>query len=454
MKKIIYITICAFVLSSCNIYRQYERPEVAAPDSYRLPEDMTSVDTTSIADLSWTDIYADTNLRTLINYGLENNTDLLVAMERVKEAQAALKSAKLSFLPSVSLNPQGGLSYAGGATSWSYDASVSASWEIDLFGKLLNNKRKAQVVLLQNEEYKQAVRTQLIATIADFYFNLLALDKQLNIYTMTEQNWAVSVETIKAMKEGGMTNEAAVVQYEAYHASIAAAIPDIKAAIMKQENALSALLGNYPDVIARGNIDEQKIDFDIQAGVPLQLLANRPDVKSAEYKLASMYYSTNEARAAFYPNIVIGGTAGWTNVIGGKIVNPGQFLASALASLTQPIFYRGANKARLEIAKAQEEEAKLQFRQSLLNASMEVSNALITYDAEVKKEVERDRQIEALYKAVEYTNELLKLGTSTYLEVLDAQQSLLNALLSKTDDQLNKLNAVTSLYHALGGGRE
>lgn len=454
MKKIIYITLCAFVLSSCNIYRQYERPEVAAPDSYRLPEDMTSADTTSIADLSWTDIYADANLRTLINYGLENNTDLLVAMERVKEAQAALKSAKLSFLPSVSLNPQGGLSYAGGATSWSYDASVSASWEIDLFGKLLNNKRKAQVVLLQNEEYKQAVRTQLIATIADFYFNLLALDKQLNIYTMTEQNWAVSVETIKAMKEGGMTNEAAVVQYEAYHASIAAAIPDIKAAIMKQENALSALLGDYPDVIVRGKLDEQKVEFDIQAGVPLQLLANRPDVKSAEYKLASMYYNTNEARAAFYPNIVIGGSAGWSNLIGGKIVNPGQFLASALASLTQPIFYRGANKARLEIAKAQEEEAKLQFRQSLLNASMEVSNALITYDAEVKKEVERDRQIEALYKAVEYTNELLKLGTSTYLEVLDAQQSLLNALLSKTDDQLNKLNAVTSLYHALGGGRE
>ena len=454
MKKIIYITICAFVLSSCNIYRQYERPEVAAPESYRLPEDMTSVDTTSIADLSWTDIYADTNLRTLINYGLENNTDLLVAMERVKEAQAALKSAKLSFLPSVSLNPQGGLSYAGGVTSWSYDASVSASWEIDLFGKLLNNKRKAQVVLLQNEEYKQAVRTQLIATIADFYFNLLALDKQLNIYTMTEQNWAVSVETIKAMKEGGMTNEAAVVQYEAYHASIAAAIPDIKSAIMKQENALSALLGDYPDVIVRGKLDEQKVEFDIQAGVPLQLLANRPDVKSAEYKLASMYYNTNEARAAFYPNIVIGGSAGWSNLIGGKIVNPGQFLASALASLTQPIFYRGANKARLEIAKAQEEEAKLQFRQSLLNASMEVSNALITYDAEVKKEVERDRQIEALYKAVEYTNELLKLGTSTYLEVLDAQQSLLNALLSKTDDQLNKLNAVTSLYHALGGGRE
>ena len=454
MKKIIYIILCALVLSSCNIYKQYERPEVETPESYRQPDGAVATDTMNIATLSWTEIYTDPSLQALINYGLENNTDMLVALQRVKEAQAALKSAKLAFLPAVSLNPQGGLSSTKGVTSWSYDASVSASWEIDLFGKLLNNKRKAQVVLLQNEEYKQAVRTQLIATIADFYFNLLALDKQLDIYTMTEKSWAVSVETIKAMKEGGMTNEAAVVQYEAYHASIAAAIPDIKAAIMKQENALSALLGNYPEAIERGNIDVQNVDFDIQAGVPLQLLSNRPDVKNAEYKLAAMYYSTNEARSAFYPNIVIGGTVGWTNAIGGTIVNPGQFLVTALGSLTQPIFHRGANKARLEIAKAQEEEARLQFRQTLLNASMEVSNALITYDAELQKEVERERQIEALYKAVEYTNELLKLGTSTYLEVLDAQQSLLNALLSKTDDQLNKLNAVTSLYHALGGGRE
>lgn len=454
MKKIIYITLCALVLSSCNIYRKFERPEVDVPESYRHPSDTVSLDSLSFGNLTWTEIYTDTCLQSLINYGLENNTDLLVAMERVKEAKAALMNAKLSFLPSVALTPQGGMSYGGGVTSWTYDASVTASWEIDLFGKLLNNKRKAQVVLLQNQEYQQAVRTQLIATIADYYFNLLALDKQLQIYTMTEESWAVSVETIKAMKEGGMTNESAVVQYEAYHASIAAAIPEIKAAILKQENALSALLGKYPESISRGKLDEQKVDFDIKAGVPLHLLSNRPDVKNAEYNLAAMYYNTNVARSAFYPNIVIGGTAGWSNLIGGTIVNPGKFVASAIASLTQPLFYRGANKARLEIAKSQEQEAKLQFEQTLINAGMEVSNALITYDAELQKEESRTKQIEALYKAVEYTNELLKLGTSTYLEVLDAQQSLLSALISKTDDQRNKLNAVTSLYHALGGGRE
>ena len=442
MKKIIYIALCMLFLSSCNIYRKFEQPEMNIADSYRNPDETVSSDTASIAFLEWTEIYTDPNLQTLINYALENNTDLLIAIEKVNEAKAALMSSKLAFFPSVGLSLPTNLSYSSGNTVVSYDASVTASWEIDLFGKLLNSKRKAQVVMLQNQEYQQAVRTQLIATIADFYFNLLALDKQLNIYLVTEQSWAVSVETIKAMKEGGMTTEAAVAQYEAYHASIAAAIPEIKAAIKKQENALSALLGNYPETITRGKLDDQKVDFDIQAGVPMQLLANRPDVKNAEHNLAAMYYNTNVARSSFYPSIVIDGSLGWNIAI------------NAVASITQPIFYRGANKARLEIAKAQEEEARLQFKQALIDASMEVSNALITYDSELKKELARNVQIVSLYNAVEYTNELLKLGTSTYLEVLDAQQSLLSALISKTEDQLNKLNAITSLYHALGGGRE
>lgn len=415
---------------------------MSVADSYRNLDTTAIVDTATIADLNWTEIYTDPNLQVLINYALENNTDHLIAMEKVKEAKAAFKSARLSFFPSAGLVFPTNMNYSNGNTSVSYDASVTASWEIDLFGKLLNSKRKAQVVMLQSQEYQQAVRTQIIATVADYYFNLLALDKQLNIYTITEKSWATSVETIKAMKEGGMTTEAAVAQYEAYHASIAAAIPEIKAAIMKQENALSALLGDYPKNIERGTLDEQKVGFNIEAGIPMQLLANRPDIKAAEYNLASMFYNTNVARSYFYPNIVIDANLGWTGTL------------NLIGSLTQPIFYRGANKARLEIAKAQEEAARLQFKQAIVNAGMEVSNALITYDAELKKESERNKQIVALYNAVEYTNELLKLGSSTYLEVLDAQQSLLSALLSQTEDNLNKLNAITSLYHALGGGRD
>lgn len=442
MKKITYIILFTLFLSSCNIYRIFERPEMSVADSYRNLDTTSVVDTATIADLNWTEIYTDPNLQVLINYALENNTDHLIAMEKVKEAKAAFKSARLSFFPSAGLVFPTNMNYSNGNTSVSYDASVTASWEIDLFGKLLNSKRKAQVVMLQSQEYQQAVRTQIIATVADYYFNLLALDKQLNIYTITEKSWATSVETIKAMKEGGMTTEAAVAQYEAYHASIAAAIPEIKAAIMKQENALSALLGDYPKNIERGKLDEQKVGFNIEAGIPMQLLANRPDIKAAEYNLASMFYNTNVARSYFYPNIVIDANLGWTGAL------------NLIGSLTQPIFYRGANKARLEIAKAQEETARLQFKQAIVNAGMEVSNALITYDAELKKESERNKQIVALYNAVEYTNELLKLGSSTYLEVLDAQQSLLSALLSQTEDNLNKLNAITSLYHALGGGRD
>lgn len=442
MKKITYIILFTLFLSSCNIYRKFERPEMNVADSYRNLDTTAIVDTATIADLNWTEIYTDPNLQVLINYALENNTDHLIAMEKVKEAKAAFKSARLSFFPSAGLVFPTNMNYSNGNTSVSYDASVTASWEIDLFGKLLNSKRKAQVVMLQSQEYQQAVRTQIIATVADYYFNLLALDKQLNIYTITEKSWATSVETIKAMKEGGMTTEAAVAQYEAYHASIAAAIPEIKAAIMKQENALSALLGDYPKNIERGKLDEQKVGFNIEAGIPMQLLANRPDIKAAEYNLASMFYNTNVARSYFYPNIVIDANLGWTGAL------------NLIGSLTQPIFYRGANKARLEIAKAQEEAARLQFKQAIVNAGMEVSNALITYDAELKKESERNKQIVALYNAVKYTNELLKLGSSTYLEVLDAQQSLLSALLSQTEDNLNKLNAITSLYHALGGGRD
>lgn len=442
MKKITYIILFTLFLSSCNIYRKFERPEMSVADSYRNLDTTSVVDTATIADLNWTEIYTDPNLQVLINYALENNTDHLIAMEKVKEAKAAFKSARLSFFPSAGLVFPTNMNYSNGNTSVSYNASVTASWEIDLFGKLLNSKRKAQVVMLQSQEYQQAVRTQIIATVADYYFNLLALDKQLNIYTITEKSWATSVETIKAMKEGGMTTEAAVAQYEAYHASIAAAIPEIKAAIMKQENALSALLGDYPKNIERGTLDEQKVGFNIEAGIPMQLLANRPDIKAAEYNLASMFYNTNVARSYFYPNIVIDANLGWTGAL------------NLIGSLTQPIFYRGANKARLEIAKAQEEAARLQFKQAIVNAGMEVSNALITYDAELKKESERNKQIVALYNAVEYTNELLKLGSSTYLEVLDAQQSLLSALLSQTEDNLNKLNAITSLYHALGGGRD
>lgn len=458
MKKIIYLVVIAATFSSCHIYKQYERPEnIEVSDKYRANDSISAIntDTTTIASLTWEEVFPDNKLQELIRYGLDNNTDLLSAIEKVNEAKAALSASKLAFLPSLSMSNSGGVSsFTGSSPAWTYSLSVGASWEIDLFGRLMNAKRQSKVVMLQSLDYKQAVRTQLIATIAEYYYTLALLDKQLEIYTETAKNWKASVETMKAMKEGGMTNEAAVLQNAANYYMVAAYIPQIEGEIRKQENALSTLLGDAPRDIERNSLDALTTDFSVEVGVPIQLLSNRPDVKSAENNLAAMYYNTNISRSMFYPQITISGSGAWTNLIGEVIYNPAKFLFSALGSLTQPLFNRGTNIARLKIAKAQEEEARLAFQQSILNASREVSDALIAYSTENSKKGWRLAQVDALEKSVEYTTELMLLGTATYIEVLTAQQSLLDAQLSATSDKLTQLKSIIALYHAVGGGRE
>ena len=309
-------------------------------------------------------------------------------------------------------------------------------------------------MLMQSEAYKQAVRTQLIATIANGYYTLLMLDEQLAITEETAMTWQKSVETIKAMKIGGMTNEAAVAQSEANSYMIAASIPSLRQQIRETENSLSTLLYQAPQTIKRGKFQDQQLPEMYQVGVPVQLLANRPDVCSAELSLAAAYYSTNIARSAFYPNIVISGSAGWTNSAGSAIVNPGKLLLSAAASLVQPLFNRGSNIANLKAAKAQQKIAAINFQQAILNAGAEVSNALYQIQSTKETLVNRDLQVASLEKAVESTMSLMTLGTSTYLEVLTAQQSLLNAQLSQISDSYQCMVAVINLYQALGGGRE
>lgn len=258
---------------------------------------------------------------------------------------------------------------------------------------------------------------------------------------------------MKYLKEAGRVNEAAVVQSEANSHMIEASIPDIRRQIRETENSLSVILGVAPQTIKRGKLEDQTFPEQLNAGIPVQMLANRPDVKSAEMSLASAYYNTNVARSAFYPQISISGTLGWTNLAGGQIVDPFTMIANAVGSLTQPLFNKGTNIARLKVAKAQQEEALIAFQQSILNAGQEVSNALTLYQTAEEKSIERKKQINSLEKSVEYTQELLTLGTSTYLEVLTAQQSLLSAQLSETSDSFQKIQSVINLYHALGGGR-
>ena len=449
---------CAAALfSSCGIYNSYKRPsDITVEGLYR---DTVSVndtlvsDTTNMGNVSWREMFRDPKLQTLIEQGLAHNTDLQSAMLQVKQAQAALTSARLAFLPAFTLSPQGGITKMGSTPSYrTWQAPVSASWEADLCSNLLNASRDSKAALLQSKAYEQAVRSQVISNIASLYYTLLMLDRQLEISEATYTNWNQTLSMMKDMMEAGMTNRAGVAQTEASCHSVAASIAEIRQTIRETENSLSTLLGMTPQHIDRGRLDEQQMPEEIKAGVPLQLLSNRPDVRAAEMSLASAFYLTNKARSAFYPKITVTGTLGWSNGSTGTI-NPAEILKNAVASLTQPIFNRGALIANLKITKAQQEQAKLAFQQTVLDAGAEVSNALYAYQTVGEKSVERDKQVKALEDAVDATIGLMNVGQTTYLDVITAQQSLLSAQLTQVQDDYDYLQSVISLYQALGGGR-
>lgn len=455
--KLITLSVSCLLLSSCGIYTTYERPSDINTDGLYgqdLNEEAVAVDTASIASLSWRELFTDSHLQTLIEHALQSNTDLLSAQQRIKEAEATLSSAKLAYLPSFMLTPQGGVSsFDKSKGSWTYTGIASASWEIDIFGKLTNAKRRSKALYLQSLEYEQAVSTSLIANVANLYYTLLMLDEQYRISEETAVNWRESVRAMRAMMAAGMTNEASVSQSEANCRQVEASLLDLKQQIKEVENSLSILLGEVPGGIERGHLAGQDFPEELTVGVPLQLLSRRPDVKSAELSLASAFYSTNAARSAFYPSITLSGTAGWTNSAGNMIINPGKLLLSAVGALTQPLFNKGLNIAQLKIAKAQQEEAKLAFQQALLNAGSEVNNALTQVQTARGKTELRTRQITSLENAVLSTQLLMQHGTSTYLEVLTAQQSLLSAQLTQVADRFDEIQGIINLYQALGGGR-
>ena len=461
-KQILYMVCATALLSSCHIYKSYDRPEdITTSGLYRDPiaeNDTLVSDTTNFGNLPWREVFTDPQLQSLIEAGLKQNTDLLTAAQNVKAAEASLLSARLAYAPSLGLSPQGTISsFDKNAATKTYSLPVTASsWQVDLFGQLLNSKRNAQVTLKQTKAYRQAVQTQVISNIANMYYTLMMLDRQLEITKSTAEILKKNAETMEAMKDAAMynINSTGVEQSKAAYAQVLASIPDIEQSIRETENALSTFLGEAPHAIKRGTLEAQVLPTELSAGVPIQLLSNRPDVKAAEMALASCYYNTNSARAAFYPQITLSGSAGWTNSAGSAIINPGKLLASAVGSLTQPLFYRGQNIARLKAAKAQEESAKLSFQQALLNAGSEVSNALSLYQKTSEKVESRRLQVESAKKASEDTKELFNLGTSTYLEVLSAQQSYLSAQISQVSDCFDRMQAVVSLYQALGGGRE
>lgn len=450
MRHILLTGITALTLVSCGVYKPYSRPETETDGLYR--DTVAAADTTTLAALSWRELFTDPNLQVLIEQGLQHNTDLGIARLQVKEAEAVLMNARLSYLPSLSLSPEGGISRYDGSTAKTYNLAATASWELDIFGKTTNAKRGAREALEGSCDYAQAVQTQLIATIADSYYTLLMLDRQLEIGEQTLQSWSGSVRTLEALKKAGQTNDAAVLQARANRMQLEASVVSIRKSIAETENTLSALLALPSQEIQRGTLEESVFPERLFTGVPLLLLSNRPDVRQAEHNLAQSFYNTNAARAAFYPSLTLSGTIGWTNNGGGVVMNPGKWLANAIGSLTQPLFNKGTNIANLRIAKARQEEAALRFKQSLLDAGKEVNNALSQWQAARQRIDIGTRQIATLQEAVRKTELLMRHSSTNYLEVLTAQQSLLNAEQTQAQDRFDEIQGVINLYHALGGG--
>lgn len=442
--KVIFTACTLASLSSCSFYKQYERPELPFVDSlYRRMEVLP--DSISTGAISWETFFTDSLLKGWIDMGLKYNSDLGVARLKVKEAESALLAARWALLPGASFNMQGGL-------PGSFSASLGASWETDVFGALRNGRRKVQAALEQSKAYEHAVQTQLVATIAESYYTLLGLDEQLAISRRTLDTWEENIRTLDALKRAGKTNEAAVLQAKANRLSVEADVMTLERKIYEMENSFCALLGLVPMPIYRSTLADQILPCELSAGVPAELLGRRPDVRQAELTLAQCHYSKNIARAAFYPNISLSGAIGWTTGGGNIVLDPGSLIANILASVVQPVFGRGVNKARLQTAQAQYSQAAYNFRQTLLDAGVEVNNALNMWQT-ARRRVEIDRkQILTLQAAVWNTQLLMKHGNTNYLEVLTAQKNLLQAELSETTDRLDEIRGVIRLYHALGGG--
>ena len=446
------------LLGSCGLYNKYERPDVNTAglvrDTASVTDTLAVSDTTSFGNLPWREVFTDPQLQALIEQGLENNVDLLNAALNVKMVEAQLTAAKLAFVPSFTFSPQGTLtSWDGSKTTKTYSLPVQASWSLDLFGNLLSQKRSAQTALLATKDYQLVVKTQVISNIANMYYTLLMLDRQLELVNemagITKETW----DMMKGLKELRVGYRSTSVQSaEANYYSVLAQASDLKRQIRETENSLSLMLGQSAQAIKRGRLEDQSLPSEFSTGIALNMLNNRPDVHYAEMTLAQCFYNTQTARSKFYPNITISGSGRFTNSSGAGIVNPGKWLLSAVGSLVQPIFMNGQLIAGLKVAKAEQEQAYNTWQNAVLKAGNEVSNALVLYNTSDEKSRLEEKQVAALRKTVEDTKELFASSNSNYLEVITAQTSLLNAELTKVADDFYKMQAVVNLYQALGGG--
>lgn len=455
MKHLFIILGSLLLLTGCNLYKNYERP--AQYDQLEpLYRDTASVDgmlpagpdadTVNFGNTPWRDVFCEPELQQLIEKALANNPDMKKAELNIHTAQQGLKVSKLSYIPSLAFAPQGEVtSYDLGKATTAYGLPLAATWNLGSWGSLRNTRKQSQVVVLQTKAAQHATRTALIAGVANLYYTLQMLDAQLATTKSTIAIWKRNVEVMEAMREAGMTNDAAVAQTKANYIELQASVPSLENSIRSTENALCVLLDEPSHPIVRQAFNADNFPASLNAGVPAQLLANRPDVRIAELNLAHTFYGVNIARSAFYPSLTITGTAAWTDA----------WVFQGLASLTQPLFANGKLRANLRIKKNEYEAAAIDFRDAVLKAGQEVSNALHSYQTAIARQQHREEEIQVLTMAMEKIEYLFQhTNTTSYLETLTAQQSLLSAQLSLINDKYDKVQAAINLYKALGGGRE
>lgn len=447
---LIIIAIITLVLNSCGIYTKFSRPDTNTDNL--LGSEVELNDSDSVYIPSWEAMFSDSILSGLIEKGLEANADLAIARLNIEQAEAALVSSRLAYLPSFMLSPQGGVSSFGGSkSSYSYNLPITTSWEVDIFGKLRNNKEQSKAIVEQSKEYSQMVQIQLISNIANSYYTLIMLDEQLKITDETVLNFKRSLEVTEALKEAGQQTEAAVQQASATYYEVQLSAKELKKQIKNTENILALLLNEMPQKIERSEFQYQNLSDKIVDSISLFSLSNRPDVRYSEMVLRQNFYGINVARSAFYPSLTLSGSAGWINGVG-AVVNPAQLLLSVLGSLTQPLFNGGQNRANLKISKSVYEQSLISFQYSLLNAGNEVNDALIQCQTSSEKERLRELQVKSLQQAVEMTQELMNNGTGIYLEVLITQNTLLRARLLQVSEWFEYTQGKVNLYKTLGGG--
>ncbi len=462
--KLTVAVVLALLMSSCIATKSYKKPNVETENLY--PFEQVEMDSTTLADMPWQEVFEDPQLQSLIEEALQNNFELRSAIQQIRIAEADFYQGRMSMLPNLSaggsasyndqsdnsVNFGGNLGNTTIPATEQYGVSLSSSWELDVWGKLTSAKKASYAALLQTEATRRAIQTTLIANVANAYYRLMALDRQLAITRETVQNRRQDVETVKSLKEGSVVTGVSVQQSIANRYAAEVTIPELKQQITEQEHALSNLLGRAPGNIDRNSLSQQEPIDSLAAGLPAQLLRNRPDILAAEYSFRSAFQLTNNARAYFYPSFRLTAEGGYQSLQTDDLFQPGSVFYNLIAGLTQPIFNNGQNKARLKRTKARQQQALFELKNTVISASSEVSNAMSQYQRAEEKLEFRRKQLNALENAVEYSRELLQYGEATYTEVLTAEQNLLSAQLSNVADRLQQLTAGVNLYRSLGGG--